>query len=73
MLKSGKSATIVGTDPTNMTYRVMGSDNQLKSIKPSEIEKIDTKKYSDYQKSGPQIENPQELSIKQKEVGVDLN
>jgi hypothetical protein len=73
MLKSGKSATIIGTDPTGMTYRVMGSDNQLRTIKPTEIEKIDTKKYSDYQKSGPQIENPDSLSIQQKEVGVDLN
>lgn len=49
----------------------MGSDNKYKSVKPEEIEKIDSSKYKDYQPSGPNPENPDELSIKEKDVTLD--
>jgi hypothetical protein len=45
MLKSGQSATIVGIDPVGKTYKVMGSNNKYQSVKPEEIEKIDSSKY----------------------------
>jgi hypothetical protein len=71
MLKSGQSATIVGIDPVGQTYKVMGADNQYKSVKPDEIDKLDTGKFTDYQASGPDPKNPDELSIKTKDVAVD--
>lgn len=73
MLKSGQSATIVGIDPVGKTYKVMGSDNKYKSVKPEEIEKTDSSKYSGYQTSGPNPQNPDELSIKEKDVTLDQN
>ena len=39
--------------------------------KPEEIEKIESSKYKDYQQSGPNPENPDELSIKEKDVTLD--
>ena len=71
LLKSGQTATIVGIDPVGKTYKVMGSDNQYRSVKPDEIERPDAPKYSDYQSSGPNTENPEELSITKKDITVD--
>ena len=71
LLKSGQTATIVGLDPVGKTYKVMGTDNQYKSVKSDEIERPAAPKYSDYQASGPKAENPEELSIDKKEVTVD--
>lgn len=71
LLKSGQTATIVGIDPIGKSYKVMGSDNRYRSIKPEEIEKPSAPKYSDYQTSGPKSDNPEELSIDKKEVAVD--
>lgn len=51
----------------------MGADNKYSSIKPAEIEKISKSKYADYQQSGPNLENPEELAIKTKDVTVDQN
>jgi hypothetical protein len=72
-LKSGETVTIVGIDPVGQTYKVMGADNKYSSIKPAEIEKIAKSKYADYQQSGPNPENPEELAIKTKDVTVDQN
>ena len=71
MLKSGQSATIVGIDPVGKTYKVMGSDNKYKSVKPEEIEKVESSKYKDYQQSGPNPQNQEELSIKEKDFTLD--
>jgi hypothetical protein len=71
MLKSGKSAKIIATDPVNNQYKILDSNTQMKSVSPEEIEKIDTKKYSDYRVSGPNPENPEELNIKEKDLELD--
>jgi len=49
----------------------MGSDNQYRSVKPDEIERPVAPKYSNYQQSGPNPENPDELAISQQDVNVD--
>ncbi len=71
MLKSGHTAKIIGVDPTSKTYKVMGSDNQVKSVKSDEIEKAEPSRYDNYQTTGPNPENPDQLLIKQKDVNVD--
>jgi hypothetical protein len=71
LLKSGQTATIVGIDSVDKSYKVMGADNQYRSVKPDEIEKPVAPKYSNYQQSGPNPENPEELSINQQDVNVD--
>jgi len=71
LLKSGQTATIVGIDSVDKAYKVMGSDNQYRSVKPDEIERPVAPKYSNYQQSGPNPENPDELAISQQDVNVD--
>lgn len=71
MLKSGQVSTIVGIDPVGKKYKVMGGDNKYRSVSPDEIEKIEPSKYKDYQASGPSSENPEELSIKEKDISLD--
>lgn len=65
-MKSGQTATIVGVDAVGQKYNVMGSDNKFRIVKPDEIEKIDTGKYTDYQATGPNPDKPEELLIKPK-------
>jgi len=71
MLKSGHTAKIIGVDPISKTYKIMGSDNKVQSVKSDEIEKAEPSKYDNYQTSGPNPENQKELLIKQKDVNVD--
>ena len=71
MLKSGHTAKIIGVDPISKTYKIMGSDNKVQSVKSDEIEKAEPGKYDNYQTAGPNPENPKELLIKQKDVNVD--
>lgn len=51
----------------------MGSDNKYQSVKPEDIEKVDASKYKEYQESGPDPINQEELLIKQKDVNEDPN
>jgi len=71
MLKSGHTAKIIGVDPITKTYKIMGSDNKVQSVKSDEIEKAEPSRYDNYQTAGPNPENPDELLIKQKDVNVD--
>jgi hypothetical protein len=71
-LKSGKSVTIIGLDPVNQLYSVIGSDNQQQTVKPDEIDKLDDSKYSNYQESGVDSENREELAIKKVGNQIDL-
>ena len=61
---------IVSADPTSKMYQVMGSDNKMRPVSPDEIDKVAGSKFNDYQQAGPNPENPEELSIKQKDVNV---
>lgn len=72
LLKSGKSVKIVGLDPVNQLYSVIGDDNQQQAVKPNEIDKLDDSKYSNYQESGVDSENQQELAIKKIGNQIDL-
>ena len=67
ILKSGQSAKIIGNDPVNQTYQVIGSDNKVFTVKPDEVEKADQSKYTDYQTSGTDTDNQEELAIKKTE------
>ncbi len=71
VLKSGQSAKIVGNDPVNQTYQVIGSDNKVLTVKPDEIEKAEKSKYSDYRISGTDTDNQEELAIKKTEFTPD--
>lgn len=67
-LKSGESVRIIGLDSVEKTYKVMGSDNSVDSVKPDEIEMAEPSPYKDYQQSGPDEQNPDSLKLKQKDV-----
>lgn len=71
ILKSGKSVKITGLDPVNQLYIVISDDNQQYPVKPEEIESLEDSKYSNYQESGVDSENPQTLSIKQNALYTD--
>jgi hypothetical protein len=58
----------MSTNPIDKTYQVMQSDNSVNSISPDEIEKVADSKYGEYQQSGPNLEKPDELAIKQQDV-----
>ena len=64
---------IVSADPTSKMYQVIGSNNQMRPVSPDEIDKVAANRFNDYQQAGPNPENPEELTIKQKDVNVQQN
>ena len=50
---------------------VISDDNRQYPVKPEEIESLEDSKYSNYQESGVDSENPQALSIKQNALYTD--
>jgi hypothetical protein len=71
ILNDGRAGKIVGVNPIDGSYQVMTADNKNLRLKADDIEKISPNKDSKYQMSGPDQENPSDLSIKDTPFDLD--